>query len=229
MPSDPRPQRGPVRNAGQASREHPVVSVGIHAFGGYVPRQRLQRRVIAEANAWFNPALMGLGRGERAVAGWDEDPITMAVEAARDCLARRGRDGISEVFLASTTLPFQDRQNAGVAAEALHLAGAVGTLDIAGSQRAGTSALITACRNRRRGGGPVLVTSAEKRRTKAASLLELTTGDAAARAARRRRRRRGEAACARHVLHRLRRSLPWTGRAVRLRLGRALGARRGGS
>ena len=156
------------------------MSTGIHAFGGYVPRLRLQRRAIAEANAWFNPALTGLGRGERAIAGWDEDSITMAVEAARDCLAHRGRDGISQLLLASTTLPFQDRQNAGVAAEALRLAGAVGTLDVAGSQRAGTSALIAACRMVRGGGGPVLVTSAEKRRTKAASPLELTTGDAAA-------------------------------------------------
>ena len=156
------------------------MSVGIHAFGGYVPRLRLARRVIAEANAWFNPALKTLGRGERAIAGWDEDAITMAVEAARDCLAHRGRDGIAQVLLASTTLPFQDRQNSGVVAEALHLAGAVGTLDVAGSQRAGTSALISACQVARGGGGPVLVTSAEKRRTKAASPLELTTGDAAA-------------------------------------------------
>ena len=156
------------------------MSVGIHAFGGYVPMLRLQRRVIAEANAWFNPALMALGRGERAIAGWDEDSITMALEAARDCLARRARDGISQIILASTTLPFQDRQNAGVVAEALHIAGAVGTLDIAGSQRAGTSALIAACQVAGGGGGPVLVTSAEKRRTKAASPLELTTGDAAA-------------------------------------------------
>ena len=153
---------------------------GIHAFGGYVPRLRLQRQVIAEANAWFNPALKALGRGERAIAGWDEDPITMAVEAARDCLARRGRDGIAQVILASTTLPFQDRQNAGVVAEALHIAGDLGTLDIAGSQRAGTSALIAAGQVARGGGGPVLVASAEKRPTKAASPLELTTGDAAA-------------------------------------------------
>ena len=156
------------------------MSVGIHAFGGYVPRLRLSRRVIAEANAWFNPGLKALGRGERAIAGWDEDSITMAVEAARDCRAHRRRGGIAQVLLASTTLPFQDRQNSGVVAEALHLAGAVGTLDVAGSQRAGTSALVAACQIARGGGGPVLVTGAEKRRTKAASPLELTTGDAAA-------------------------------------------------
>ena len=28
------------------------MSVGIHAFGGYVPRLRLQRGVVADANAW---------------------------------------------------------------------------------------------------------------------------------------------------------------------------------
>ena len=156
------------------------MSAGIHAFGGYVPRLRLERGAIAKANAWFNPALMALGRGERAVAGWDEDTITMAVEAGRDCLAWRRRENVAQVFLASTTLPFQDRQNAGVVAEALHLAGATGTLDIAGSQRAGTSALVAACRIAVGGDGPVLVTSAEKRRTRAASVLELTSGDAAA-------------------------------------------------
>ena len=161
-------------------RKRAVTNAGILAFGGYVPRRRLQRRAIALANAWFNPALMGLGEGERAIANWDEDALTMAVEAARDCLANRGREGISHVFLASTTFPFQDRQNAGIVAEALRLAGPVGTLDLAGSQRAGTSALITACEIARGRGGPVLVTSGEKRRTRAASPLELTTGDAAA-------------------------------------------------
>ena len=50
----------------------------------------------------------------------------------------------------------------GVVAEALHIAGAVGTLDIAGSQRAGTSALITACQIARGGDGPVLVTSSRE-------------------------------------------------------------------
>ena len=54
------------------------------------------------------------------------------------------------------------------------------TLDIAGSQRAGTSALITACQAVAGGGGPVLVAGADKRRTRAASPLELTAGDGAA-------------------------------------------------
>ncbi|MDP6580823.1 MAG: 3-oxoacyl-[acyl-carrier-protein] synthase III C-terminal domain-containing protein [Vicinamibacterales bacterium] len=156
------------------------MSVGIHAFGGYVPRLRLQRGVIAEANAWFNPGLKGLGKGERSIANWDEDAVTMAVEASRDALGRGGRDGIRGIYLASTSLPFEDRQNAGIVAEALHLGHSLHTLDIAGSQRAGMSALVTAFQTVAGGGGPILVVASEKRRTKAASPLELTTGDGAA-------------------------------------------------
>ena len=156
------------------------MSVGIHAFGGYIPRLRLQRGVIAETNAWFNPGLTGLGKGERSIANWDEDAVTMAVEAARDALGGTGREGVQGVYLASTSHPFQDRQNAGIVAEALHLGHSLHTLDIAGSQRAGTSALVTALQTVAGGGGPILVVSGEKRRTKAASPLELTTGDGAA-------------------------------------------------
>ena len=158
------------------------MSVGIHAFGGYVPRRRLQREVIAATNAWFNPGLKGLGKGERSIANWDEDAVTMAVEAARDALGSTGRDGdvIQGLYLASTSLPFQDRQNAGIVAEALHLGHSLRTLAVTGSPRAGTSALVTALQAVAGGGGPVLVVGAEKRRTKAASPLELTTGDGAA-------------------------------------------------
>ena len=101
--------------------QHDMGSVGIHAFGGYVPRLRLARSAIAEANAWFNPALKSLGKGERSMCNWDEDAVTMAVEAARDCLARVDRSTLGAVFLASTSAPFQDRQNAGIVAEALGL------------------------------------------------------------------------------------------------------------
>ena len=162
------------------------MSVGIHAFGGYVPRLRLQREVIAATNAWFNPGLKVLGQGERSIANWDEDVVTMAVEAARDALGGTGRDGGREqgplqgVYLASTSMPFEDRQNAGIVAEALHLGHGLRTLDITGSQRAGTSALVTALQAVGGGGGPILVVGAEKRRTRAASPLELTTGDGAA-------------------------------------------------
>jgi hydroxymethylglutaryl-CoA synthase len=155
------------------------MTVGIHAYGGYIPRMRLSRSVIAAAHQWFNPGLKALGKGERSICNWDEDAVTMAVEAARDCFAGEPPTNLDGIYLASTSLPFQDRQNAGIVAEALSLGHTLSTLDIGGSMRAATSALGTALKVAR-GGERLLVSAAEKRRTKAASALELTTGDGAA-------------------------------------------------
>jgi hydroxymethylglutaryl-CoA synthase len=151
---------------------------GILSCGAYLPRLRLQRKSIAAANSWFAPALRGLAKGERAMANWDEDSITMAVEAARDCLAGRERSSIGQLILASTTHPYDDRQNAGIAANALNLPSALAVLDVTGSQRAGTSALATALGSA--SGAEMLVTAADHRRAKAASAQEMHYGDGAA-------------------------------------------------
>ena len=151
---------------------------GILSYGAYLPRLRLQRKSIAAANTWFAPGLRGLAKGERAMANWDEDSITMSVEAARDCLAGRDRSRIGQLMLASTTHPYDDRQNAGIAANALNLASSLAVLDVTGSQRAGTSALATALGSAN--GSEILVTAGEHRRTKAASPQEMNYGDGAA-------------------------------------------------
>jgi 3-hydroxy-3-methylglutaryl CoA synthase len=151
---------------------------GILSYGAYVPRMRLQRSVVYEANRWFAPGLKGLAKGERSVANWDEDAITMAVEAARDCLDGVDRDSVSALLLASTSFPFADRQNAGVVKEALNLSDAIATIDITGSQKAGTSALLQSLHAA--AVRPVLVAAAEARRSRPASEDELISGDAAA-------------------------------------------------
>ena len=150
---------------------------GILRYGAYVPMRRLQRKTMVAANSWFNGALKSQGKGERAMANWDEDSVTMAVAAARDCLGDFARENLAAVHLASTTLPFADRLNAGIVAGALNLAESVAGHDHSASQRAGLSALADALNASK---GPVLVTAAEKRRTKAASPLELSSGDGAA-------------------------------------------------
>src|SRR3546814_5335185 len=94
---------------------------GILSIGAYVPLMRLQRAAVYEANKWFAPGLRGLARGERAIANWDEDVVTMAVEAARDCLVGQDAADVSTLLLASTSAPFADRQNAGIVKEALTL------------------------------------------------------------------------------------------------------------
>jgi len=154
--------------------------VGILAYGAYLPRLRLARKAVADANAWFNPALKGLAKGERTMCNWDEDTVTMAVEAARDCLTGQDRGAIAALSLASTSFPFEDRLNAGIVLEALNLAPSVNAQDLTASQRAATSGLVAALQIARGGAGPVLVVASEKRRTKTASPLELQTGDGAA-------------------------------------------------
>jgi hydroxymethylglutaryl-CoA synthase len=156
------------------------MTVGILAYGAYLPRLRLSRKAAAAANAWFNPGLAGLARGERAMASWDEDSVTMAVEAGRDCLTGIGRESLAGLHLASTTLPFDDRQNSGIVAAALGLPETVTTLDLAGSQRAASSALASGLQAAAGGAGPLLLVAAERRRSKAGSQQELGYGDGAA-------------------------------------------------
>ncbi|MBT5496323.1 MAG: hydroxymethylglutaryl-CoA synthase family protein, partial [Alphaproteobacteria bacterium] len=112
--------------------------VGIISYGAYIPRKRLQRQAVVEANSWFNPALKAYGKGERAMCNWDEDSVTMAVEAARDCLGGEAPGELAGVYLATTSAPFKDRQNAGILATALNLGDELMTMDLTGSQRAGT-------------------------------------------------------------------------------------------
>lgn len=156
------------------------MTVGIIGFGGYIPRLRLDRQEIAKANAWYAPQF-SRSKGTRAMANWDEDSITMAVAAARDCLGTSDdRTHVRSVFLASTTLPFVDRLNAGVVAGALTLDDNVDAVDLGGSQRAGLSAVTQAVAQVQAGNGNALVLAVDQRKANPASSQELNYGDAAA-------------------------------------------------
>jgi 3-hydroxy-3-methylglutaryl CoA synthase len=148
---------------------------GITAVGAYVPRLRIERSAIAAAHAWMAPGLKGLGKGERAFCGWDEDSITMAVEAARACLGPE-RDAIASLTLASTTFPFDDLQNSAIVASALRLPQTLAASDVGHSQRAGTSALLRSLRL----GEETLIIASDRPVATPASSFELTFGAGAA-------------------------------------------------
>ena len=155
--------------------------IGVVGFGAYIPRLRIQRRAIAEANAWYAPGLAGKAKGSKALANWDEDCITMAVGAARDCLGpAEDRSAVRAVFLASSTLPFAERLNAAVVCEALTLDSTVEALEFTGSQRAGLSAFTQAAARVKGEGGTALVLAVDARKARAASAQELDYGDGAA-------------------------------------------------
>jgi 3-hydroxy-3-methylglutaryl CoA synthase len=158
----------------------PTDSIGITSFGAYLPRLRLARKAIADAHAWADPAIAAKGKGERTMCNWDEDAVTMAVEAVRGCLAATPSTPEAVLF-ASTSAPFVDRQNAGVITTALSLGEDIASLDVTSSQRAGTSALIQSIAAVASGMyRHALVVASDKRRTKAASPGELAYGDGAA-------------------------------------------------
>src|ERR1700735_2553936 len=106
-----------------------MTDYGITAYGAYVPRLRLERSAIAEAHQWMSPSLKSLSRGTRAFASWDEDTITMSVEAVRDCIGKTDRSKIAAITLASTSLPYADLQNSAIIAGAVQLSREVSCQD----------------------------------------------------------------------------------------------------
>ncbi len=151
---------------------------GILGCGAYVPLLRLPRARIAEAHGWLNPARAAGVRGERSVAAWDEDALTMAVEAARDSLRDLvAQVGIDRVQLVSTTPPFADRSNSGLLAAALDLPETVVATDAGGSLRAATAALRQLAADR---APTTLLTASDRRLARPGGGAELAYGDGAA-------------------------------------------------
>ena len=150
--------------------------VGILACGAYVPRYRLPGQLVADAHGWFQPSLKGARRFSRSFANWDEDAVTMAVEAGRHCL-ESGID-ITAIKLASTTLPFADRSNAGIVREALDLAETTDLSEPGGSQRAASAALSQTLRQP--GKGNTLLLASDCFDNQPASADEASSGHAAA-------------------------------------------------
>jgi 3-hydroxy-3-methylglutaryl CoA synthase len=148
--------------------------IGIKSYAAYVPRLRMDRASIAAAHAWALPALRGAAKGERAFCSWDEDSITMSVEAVRNCHGPFPHSTVRALTFASTTAVFADLQNASLVVAAAGLSSTVSTLDAAGSLRAGTSAVIRALDSR--GDGDVVVVAADNRLGKPGSIQELQYG-----------------------------------------------------
>lgn len=154
-------------------------AIGITGFGCYIPRRRLQRQSIVESNSWFDPNLKALGKGERSIANWDEDSLTMGLEASRRCLGDAA--SLESLYFASTTAPYSERLNAGILVKALNLPSEQRAIDITSCQRSGTSALIDAMKALPEGSAKnSMVIASDKRRARCASVQELRFGDGAA-------------------------------------------------
>jgi len=109
--------------------------IGITSCGYHVPFCRLEREKIGQA--WARRA----GKGERAAIYFDEDALTLGLEAAQRCLEEKGKAGIDALYFASTSAPFWQRSSASFMAAACDLPSECETMDFAGSIRSATSAL----------------------------------------------------------------------------------------
>jgi len=112
--------------------------VGITSYGAYIPIYRLSRADISRS--WGGAAIPG----EKAVANFDEDSITMAVAAARDCMKGIDVSKIDSLYFASTSSPYKEKQAAATIAAVLDMKPEIFSMDISQSLRAGTNAITTA-------------------------------------------------------------------------------------
>jgi hydroxymethylglutaryl-CoA synthase len=96
----------------------PSREVGIVGYGAYVPRYRLPAKEVARV---WKGGQGGLPVTEKAVPGPDEDTLTIALEAARNALARAQIDPqlIGAVWVGSESHPYAVKPTSTIVAEAI--------------------------------------------------------------------------------------------------------------
>jgi len=148
---------------------------GIISYGAYIPLYRLSGDTFAKA--WG----MKYTAGERAVAFYDEDSVTMAVAAVSDCLGDAGAGDVDGLYLASTTLPYKEKQTASLIAAYLEFTKGARTADFTDSLRCGTTAMTSALDAVKAGAaGKIMVAAADCRMGVPTSMREQLFGDGAA-------------------------------------------------
>ncbi|MFC1945840.1 hydroxymethylglutaryl-CoA synthase [Chloroflexota bacterium] len=151
------------------------MSSGIVSYGAYIPFYRMSSATLAKT--WGG----GSGNSEKAVANWDEDSLTMAVEAAIDSLTGMDRDLIDNLYLATTTPPYREKLSTSIIAKVLDLRKEVYAADFTNSVRAGTIALKAAIDSIKAGSArQALLTFSEHRVPAPDSDFEKRLGDGAA-------------------------------------------------
>ena len=149
--------------------------IGITFIGAYIPRYRLSLEEIGRA--WQT---RGGAAGEKAIAGYDEDAVTMAVAASLDCLKGTANEP-NGLYFATTTAPYREKQSAAIIASAVDLGRGCRTADFTNSLRAGTTAMKSAIDAVESGSaGQVLVVASDCRIGAPKGRFEQLLGDGAA-------------------------------------------------
>ena len=146
---------------------------GIVSYGSYIPYRRLKRSAISQ--------MLGIpaGKGERSVASFDEDSVSMAVEAARDALAATKDPLIQALYFATTSPPYGEKLNAAIVGAAAALPVEIRAADLTGSTRAGLSAILQAADTVRGGAKHALAVASDARLGAPEGKAEQANGDGA--------------------------------------------------
>lgn len=148
--------------------------VGITSYGAYIPWHRMDRQLFLKA--WGGFAMPG----ERAVAYYDEDSVTMAVEASIDCLRDMDTERVDGLYFATTTSPYKEKLCSTTMALALHLRRDIQTADVTGSLRSGATAVGFAVDSIKSGrANNILVTATDTRMAAPSGMTEQALGDGA--------------------------------------------------
>lgn len=146
---------------------------GLVAYGVHIPHYRLQRAAIGQVLG------SGGGRGTRAVASYDEDSTSMAVEASRQALANVDTSTVESLYFATAVPAYADKTNATAVHAALDLPQHAFAADMAGAVRSGVAALTAAARAAD-GAGAAVAVSADIRTGLPGGSDEREGGDGAA-------------------------------------------------
>ncbi|MDY6845509.1 MAG: hydroxymethylglutaryl-CoA synthase [Chloroflexota bacterium] len=121
----------------------PSRGVGIIGYGAYIPQYRLPGTEISRV--WTGKVTPGPVK-EKAVAGLDEDVITMSIEAARNAIARAGINPqlLRAVWVGSESHPYAVKPSGTIVAEAIGAPEHIQAGDWEFACKAGTEALVAA-------------------------------------------------------------------------------------
>jgi len=121
----------------------PIRPVGIVGYGAYIPRYRLPGTEVSRI--WKGEPLQGPVK-EKAVAGLDEDVITMSIEAARNAIARAAIDPhlLRAVWVGSESHPYAVKPSGTIVAEAIGAPEHIQAGDWEFACKAGTEAIVAA-------------------------------------------------------------------------------------
>lgn len=104
--------------------------IGIKGYASYLPKNRLDRSAIALAQGGRLP------KGFKAVANFDEDALSMGVNAASSLLGNGTNGEIDELYFISLAKLYDDKLCSAIAATSLSLPKNVQTIDLNNTERA---------------------------------------------------------------------------------------------